>query len=139
MADQPTEPTVSPYLTVVGADKAIIFYADAFGATEKFRMAAEDGERLMHATLEINGAIVMLSDDFPEFAGSSAPDLTRMSPVAISLRLDQPADVDATFAKATKLGAKSIMDPEDMFWGDRFAMVSDPFGHRWMLVSALEK
>ena len=139
MANDINYPTVSPYLTVEGAEEAIAHYQKAFGAKELFRHPAEDGTRLMHATLEINGSIVMLSDDFPEFMGTSAPDKARLSPVCISLRLEKPADVDKVHDQAVAAGGASKMAPENMFWGDRFAMLVDPFGHRWMLVSELAK
>jgi len=127
--------TVIPYLTVKGGDQAIAFYKTAFGAEELSRTPAEDGKRLLNAQLVINGGIVMLSDEFAEMEGCPvlAPTPDRPSPVAISLSLKAPAEVDELFKRAVAAGAVSVMQPADMFWGARFAMLGDPFGHRWML------
>jgi PhnB protein len=134
MAEQP----IIPYLTVKDAAGAIAFYQKAFGATETFRMPADDGKRLLHAALTINGGSLFLSDEFPEH-GSSAPKEGQHVPVAIALACAAPPDVDATFKQAVAAGASGTMDPADMFWGDRFAMLRDPYGHRWMLSAPLKK
>lgn len=134
---------LNPYLTVNGAAQAIEFYKKAFGATEGSRMPAEDGKRLMHAELSINGGIVMLSDPFPEYAVSSGnadvvpPTQDKPAAVAIALHFAKSADTDAAYKRAMEAGCKSIMKPEDTFWKARFAMVMDPFGHRWMLNAPL--
>jgi PhnB protein len=130
---------ISPYLTVKDAAAAIEFYKKAFDAVEHGRHPAEDGKRLMHASLGINGGEVMLSDEFPEYGGTPAPTPEKPTSVAISIRYGAPAEVDATFAKAVAAGANGWMKPEDTFWGDRFAMLDDPFGHRWMLAAALKQ
>jgi PhnB protein len=130
---------ITPYLTVKGAADAIAFYQKAFGATEDMRMPAEDGKRLMHACVTVNGGKVMLSDPFPEHDGCPAPGPDQVVPVAIALSFGAPTDVDATFKQAVGAGAKGTMEPADMFWGDRFAMLQDPFGHRWMLSAPLAK
>lgn len=132
------QPT-SPYLTVKGAAAAIDLYKKAFGAKETGRMPAQDGRRLMHAHLTINGGTVMLSDEFPEHGGPSAPSNGSPPPVAITIQYKKPADVDATFQRAVAAGCKSEMDPADMFWDARFAVLTDPFGHRWMLNAPLPK
>jgi PhnB protein len=132
------QPT-SPYLTVKGAAEAIAFYQKAFGAKEKGRMAAQDGKRLMHADLTINGGTVMLSDEFPEHGGPSAPANGTQPPVAITIQYNKPADVDATFRRAVDAGCTSTMEPQDTFWDARFAVLADPFGHRWMLNAPLPK
>lgn len=126
-----------PYLTVKGGDDAIAFYRKAFDAAENMRMPADDGKRLMHASLTIHGGTVMLSDEFPEHGGTPAPTPERPSAVAIAISFDAPAEVDATFRRAVDAGAKGWMEPADMFWGARFAMLDDPFGHRWMLTAPL--
>jgi len=137
MSDNPTvRASIEPYLTVKGAKAAIAWYEDVFDATCLATMDAEDGERLMHATLSIGGSMFMMSDEFEEFSPHLAPDMERGSPVAISLRLETAADVDRIYDLALEKGAKNSWPPEDMFWGDRFAQIYDPFGHRWMLVSA---
>jgi uncharacterized glyoxalase superfamily protein PhnB len=130
--------SVIPYLTVKGAAAAIDFYKKAFGATENMRMPAKDGKRVMHADLTINGGSLFLSDEFPEYDnGSAAPAPGGKSSVAVALALSAPADVDNTFKQAVSAGAKGDMQPEDAFWGARFAMLTDPFGHRWMLNAPL--
>jgi uncharacterized glyoxalase superfamily protein PhnB len=128
---------ITPYLTVRGAAAAIDFYRDAFGATERMRMPAEDGERLLHAELALNGGVVYLSDEFPEHGGCGAPGASGRSSVAISLALKGPQEVDATHARALAAGATAEMGPMDAFWGARFATLRDPFGHRWMLSAPL--
>jgi PhnB protein len=125
-------PPVAPYLTVAGAAAAIAFYERAFDAVELGRTAAEDGARIRHAALRINGGLVMLSDDFPEFNGgvSRAPAPGRHS--GVTIHLDVP-DTDAAFARAIAAGAAPLDAPADMFWGDRYARLRDPFGHEWSL------
>jgi PhnB protein len=128
-----------PYLTVKGGAEAIAFYQKAFSATENTRMAAKDGKRLMHASLTIHGGTVMLSDEFPEYGGPPAPTPGNPAGVAVAVALDAPAEVDETYRQALAAGATQITEPADMFWGDRFAMLSDPFGHRWMFTAPLKK
>ena len=130
---------VTPYLTVKGASEAIAFYQKAFGAKEEMRMPAQDGKRLMHAHLTINGGALFLSDEFPEHGGVPAPTENRPSGVAVAISLTQPAQVDATYKQAVAAGAKGTLEPADQFWGARFAMLTDPFGHRWMLDAPLAK
>ena len=103
MAKQPIAMPVNPYLTVKGAADAIAFYQKAFGATENARMPAQDGKRLMHACLTINGGAVMLSDEFPEHAehgAINAPSKDKPAPVATCLQLAKPAEVDAMYHRA---------------------------------------
>ena len=133
MAD--TSPPVSPYLTIRGASAAIDFYKRAFNAVEDGRHLADDGERIMHATIRINGGPVMLSDEFPEHGAGRSPEALGDTPVAISLTLPSRDEVDETHRRAVEHGAASEMEPHDPFWGGRFAMLRDPFGHRWMLSS----
>jgi PhnB protein len=128
--------SVIPYLTVKGAAEAIAFYQKAFGATEGMRMPAQDGKRVMHAELSLNGGKVFLSDEFPEYGGPGAP-TEKGCGVAVALAFGKPAQVDATFRQAVAAGATSVAEPSDQFWGARFAMLSDPFGHRWMLNAPL--
>ena len=131
----PESPRISPYLTVRGAAEAIDFYRRAFGAEETGRHMTDDGQRIMHAALTINGGTIMLSDEFPEHGGVGPLSLGG-TPVSISLHFDTREAVDATHQQALDSGATTLMDPQDPFWGGRFAMLTDPFGHRWMLVSA---
>jgi PhnB protein len=128
---------VTPYLSVNGAAAAIDFYRRAFGATEITRMQADDGTRILHAVVQINGGVVMLSDEFPEYNGTPAPTAANPTSVSVAIEFDAPAEVDATFRQAVDAGANGWMQPENMFWGARFAMLDDPFGHRWMLSAQL--
>lgn len=123
-------PPLSPHLVCAGAAKAIDFYKKAFGATEMMRLAGKDG-RLMHAALEINGATVMLVDEFPEMC-NRAPTTLKGTPVTLHLMVD---DVDAAVKRAVKAGAKVAMPVADMFWGDRYGIIEDPFGHRWSIAT----
>ena len=130
-------PGVIPYLTVADADAAIAFYEKVFGAELSFKMMDDDGVRYMHATISINGGHFMLSSEYAEQGGYVGPDRERGSPVALSLQLDTPSDVDRVYALAMENGATESWKPEDMFWGDRFAQLVDVAGHRWMLISPL--
>jgi PhnB protein len=130
-------PGVIPHLVVKGAARAIDFYKAALGAEELGRhpvgpeflpgAAADDG-RVMHAALRINGATVFLCDDFPDLCGgvSRAP----AGPSPVTLHLCVPS-ADEAIARATAAGATVTMPAEDMFWGDRYGQVVDPFGHAW--------
>lgn len=133
-------PAVNPYLTVNGAAEAIAFYGKVFGATETQRMPFEDGKRIMHAEIAINGSPVMLSDEFPDLCANDdvrAPTADRPAGVAIVLHFTDPAQVDDTYNRAIDAGCTSVQTPENMFWGARFAALRCPFGHRWMLNAAL--
>ena len=125
-----TPNAVSPHLVCAGAVKAIEFYRAAFGATETMRLPGPDG-KIVHAALEINGACVMLTDEAPAW-GSLSPLTLKGSPVTIHLMVD---DVDAVVARAVKAGASLKMPVADMFWGDRYGVVVDPFGHSWSIAT----
>lgn len=130
----PEPPPLTPYLTVGDAKQAIAFYERAFGAEELSRQATPDGSKLIHAALRLNGALLMLSDDFPEMSGgkSSTPEALGGTPVA--LHLDLP-DVQATWKRAVEAGATIVMPLAVQFWGDEFGVLQDPFGHRWSLAT----
>ena len=131
---------ITPYLTINGAEKALAFYQKAFGATDIFRHPDDDGKRLFHARMTIHGGTVMMSDDYSkDHGGPPAPTSEHPAPVAVSIALETPGEVDAMFAQAVAAGGNGVVPPADMFWGDRFAIVLDPFGHRWMLVAPLKK
>src|SRR5437868_15245322 len=131
-------PAITPYLTIKGASDAIAFYKRAFGATENTRLPAQDGKRLMHADITINGANVLMSDEFTEHPDAiAAPSLDKPSPVAVALHFAKPDEVNSTYRRAVDAGCKSVVEPQDMFWNARFAMLTDPFGHRWMLNAPL--
>jgi PhnB protein len=125
--------TATPYLVIRGAADAIEFYKRAFGAQEIARMPGPGG-KLMHAEIKIGDSMLMLSDEFPEM-GSSSPQTIGGTPVNVFLYVP---DVDRTFQQALNAGATSRMAPEDMFWGDRFGKLSDPFGHEWALATHKE-
>jgi uncharacterized glyoxalase superfamily protein PhnB len=122
--------TLSPHLICAGAAKAIDFYKKAFGATENMRLPGKDG-RLMHASVQVNGACVMLVDEMPEW-GALSPKSLKGTPVTVHLNVD---DVDAFVKRAVKAGAAVVMPVADMFWGDRYGVIEDPFGHRWSIAT----
>ena len=128
---------VLAFLVVSDGAAAVAFYERAFGATVAERMAAPDG-RLMFCRLEINGGPLMVSDDFPEHCGGIAgtPDQERPSPTTQHM---QVTDCDAVYASAIAAGAMPLMSPQDMFWGDRYARLRDPFGHTWSLGQTLAR
>jgi PhnB protein len=123
-------PAVTPHLVCAGAAEAIEFYTQAFGATEMIRLPASNG-KLMHACVSINGSPVMLADECPEQA-LLGPLSLKGTPVTIHLNVP---DVDAFFNRAVNAGATPIMPPADMFWGDRYGVIEDPFGHRWSMAT----
>lgn len=123
--DRPT-PRLTPHLCVAGASDAIDFYTRALDATELFRLPGPDG-RLMHASLLVNGAMVMLNDEYPEMGGLGPK---ARGGTAVTLHLHVP-DVDAAVARAVDAGARLVMPVADMFWGDRYGLIEDPFGHQW--------
>src|SRR4051812_46344748 len=123
-------PLVVPHLTSSDATKAIDFYKAAFGATEVRRMPHNDGKRIMFAELQIGDGHLYLNDDFPEFCGGKSRLVEKLGGVPMTLHMNVP-DCDATFKKAVAAGATTKMPPADMFWGDRYAQVVDPFGFEW--------
>ncbi|MGZ3459991.1 MAG: VOC family protein [Archangium sp.] len=124
---------ITPTITVRGAAEAIEFYKKAFGAKELSRMAGPDG-KLLHAEIKIGDSMVMLSDEFPSMGSSSPQTLGGTS----SSLMIYTRDVDALFERAVAAGAKVTMPLADMFWGDRYGQVADPFGHRWQLATRKE-
>jgi PhnB protein len=123
--------TVTPYLTVNDGPAALAFYGRAFGAREIMRMPAPGG-KLGHAEMRIGDSIVMLSDEFPGVSSQKAP--TSLGGTTGSLMLYVP-NVDAAFKRAVDAGCKSLMAPTDMFWGDRFGKLEDPYGNQWGLAT----
>jgi PhnB protein len=121
---------LSPHLVVAGAADAIKFYQRAFGARELIKLEGPDGQ-LMHACISINGSSVMLVDENPQWK-SLGPKSLGGTPVTIHLMVD---DVDKTTDQAVAAGAKVIMPVADMFWGDRYGIVEDPFGHQWSIAT----
>jgi len=125
--------TVTPYLTANDAAKAIEFYQRAFGAKEVMRMGGPNG-KISHAELKIGDSMIMLSDEMPG-AGNRSPKSLGGTSVNIFLYLE---DVDSAFNQAVSAGAKVDMALADMFWGDRYGKLSDPFGHSWSLATHKE-
>ena len=121
--------SVTPYLTVRGAARAIDFYKRAFGAKELMRMPGADGKNVMHAELKIGDSIIFLSDEMPGGSTRSPESLGGAS----GYQYLYVKDVDATFKRAVDAGARVLMPVADMFWGDRFGRLADPFGHEWGL------
>ena len=119
-----------PHLVIDGAAEAMEFYKKAFGAVEVARTPAPDGKRLMHAAMKVGDSIFYLSDDFPEYRGGKKanPNALGASPVTIHLYLE---DCDAMFKQAEAAGAIIVFPPQDQFWGDRYGMLKDPYGHNW--------
>jgi PhnB protein len=126
--------TVTPYLTVNDGARALDFYARAFGARETVRMPGPGG-KVMHAEFHIGDSLVMLSDEFPGMSTPKAP--TTLGGTTGSLFL-YVHDVDRAFQKAVDAGCTSLMPPTDMFWGDRFGKLRDPFGNEWSMATHTE-
>jgi PhnB protein len=124
---------VTPHLTLRGASEAIEFYKKAFGARERSRMPGPDG-KVMHAEIQIGDSIVMLADEFPEMGAKSPQTLGGAS----GSLLIYTRDVDGLFQRAVAAGATVQMPVSDMFWGDRYGKVLDPFGHQWELATHKE-
>lgn len=121
---------LSPHLVCAGAAEAINFYRAAFGATELVRLSGPEG-KLMHACLAMNGSSVMLVDENRDY-GLLSPQALNGSPVTIHLFVK---DVDAVVQRAVQAGASVTMPVQDMFWGDRYGVIEDPFGHRWSVAT----
>ncbi|MFN7132714.1 MAG: VOC family protein [Myxococcales bacterium] len=125
--------TATPSLIVRGAADALEFYKNAFGAKELSRMADPSG-KVMHAEIRIGDSIIMLGDEFPEM-GARGPQSIGGTGSSVML---YTKDVDALFERAVKAGAKVLMPVANMFWGDRYGRVEDPFGHQWQLATHIE-
>lgn len=122
--------TVTPHLVCAGAADAMEFYKKAFGAVEMHRLAGPDG-KLMHGAIRIGDSVVMLVDENPEWQ-AFGPKYLKGSPVTLHLYVE---DADAFFAKAVASGATAMMPVTEMFWGDRYGVVTDPFGHNWSIAT----
>ncbi len=122
--------SVTPHLICAGAADAIEFYKKAFEAVETSRLPGPQG-KLMHAAIRIGDSTIMLADEFPNW-GSLGPKSLKGSPVVIHLYVE---NVDEFVARAVAAGAKNTMPIADMFWGDRYGQLEDPFGHRWSVAT----
>jgi PhnB protein len=126
-------PRVSAYLIIDGASDAIDFYTDVFGASERMRMGDPSG-KVGHAELAIGDSVVMLADEYPEM-DAVGPKTVGGTPVTMSVYVE---NVDATFDRAVKAGAKALRPVENQFYGDRSGQFLDPFGHKWHVASHIE-
>src|SRR5215831_13492145 len=125
--------TATPYLTLNDCARAIEFYKRAFGAQEVMRMEGMPG-KIAHAEIKIGDSMIMLSDEMPG-GGTTSPQSAGCTTASIFLYVE---DVDALFQQAESSGAKVEMAPTNMFWGDRFGKVTDPFGHLWAMATHVE-
>ncbi|MBZ2206477.1 VOC family protein [Massilia soli] len=136
MATQTVKPipegahAITPHLVCAGAADAIEFYKKAFNAVEIHRIPGPGG-KLMHGAVRIGDSMIMLADEYPEW-GSKSPKTLAGTPVTIHLYVE---DVDAVFAQAVAAGATPAMPVAEMFWGDRYGMLVDPFGHSWSVAT----
>ena len=124
--------TITPQLAVSGVAAAIAWYSKALGAHELLRNAAPDG-RIMHSELLLGDSRFFVVDEFP--GSMQSPGTLGGTPVTLHLYV---ADVDALFARAVEEGATVLMPVADQFWGDRYGMLTDPYGHRWSIASRIE-
>ncbi|WP_202419723.1 VOC family protein [Pseudoduganella guangdongensis] len=122
--------SVTPHLVCDGAADAITFYTKAFNAVESARMPGPGG-KIMHAQIKIGDSHIMLVDEFPDM-GCFGPKHLKGSPVTLHLYVE---DVDAVYQQAVQAGASAKMPPADMFWGDRYGVLVDPFGHNWSIAT----
>jgi PhnB protein len=125
--------SVTPYLTVHDAARAIDFYKRAFGAKEVMRMDGPQG-KIVHAELNIGDSKLMLADEMPN-GNSRSPQSVGSTTAGVFLYVE---DVDSVYKQAVSAGAKAEMPPADMFWGDRFGKLMDPFGHSWSVATHIE-
>ena len=130
---RPLRTEVVPEIVVDDCDAALAFYAAAFGAEELMRHALPDG-RVIHAEVSFDGFVIFVTDDFPEMHGGQGTSPTAIGGTPICLHRDVP-DVDAAVERAVAAGATLLHGPEDMFWGDRYARLADPFGHQWSMAT----
>jgi PhnB protein len=126
---------VTPCLVVQGAAKALDFYADVFGATERMRFPGPNGI-VAHAEIQIGDAVVIVEDEDPQ-RGTTAPPAGGLAGTPV-FQFIYVEDVDATLARAAELGATLRRAPEDQFYGDRDGFIVDPFGHGWVVATHVE-
>ena len=124
--------TITAYLTIQGAAQAIDFYTKAFGAKEQSRMASPDG-KVAHACLTIGDSSIYLCDEMP---GARSPQTVGGTPVTLHMYVQ---DCDAVWKQAIAAGGKEIMPMADQFWGDRYGLLADPFGHQWAITTQKEE
>lgn len=125
--------TITPHLEVRDAARAIEFYKKAFGAVEIFRSGGPDGKSIMHCQMQIGDSMFLLHDEYAE-AGGESPQTLEGCGITMHLYVD---DADVAFERAVKAGARVEMPLQDMFWGDRYGQLTDPFGHHWSIAHKL--
>ncbi|HVI29559.1 VOC family protein [Hansschlegelia sp.] len=141
MADRDRHPKVEPHLCVAGGAEALAFYRKAFGAKVVMTVPAQDGVRLLHATVQLFGGEVLVHDEFPETTGPGsvrAPTSAGGPSVAINVNLASAAEVDAAIDRAVDAGAVVVMPADNTFWNARYGRVQDPFGHVWAFNAPLD-
>lgn len=126
--------TITPHLVIRGAKKALEFYKRAFGATEVMIMPGPDGESVAHAEMRIGDSLVYLADEWP---GAPIASPAKFGGTTVSIHM-YVKDCDAVFNQAVGAGAKVSMPLMNMFWGDRYGKVTDPFGHEWGIATHVE-
>jgi len=133
----PGHENLIPHLVCDPCSEAIEFYKKAFGAEEIHRMPAPDGRKIMHAAIRIGQSFVFLVDDFPEFCEgkSQSPKALKGTPVTLHHYV---ANCDAAIKRAQDAGAAVVMPAQDMFWGDRYGVVIDPYGHKWSFATHIK-
>lgn len=129
-----TTTTLIPHIACRNANEAIEFYQKAFGAEPMGVHRVPDG-RVMHAALSVDGAIFFLTEEMPEY-GCVSPLGLGNTPVTLHL---QVSDCDAVFQRAVDAGCQVVMPLEDQFWGDRYGLVADPYGHKWSIATTVRQ
>lgn len=122
--------SVTPHIVCADGAKAIDFYKKAFNAQEMMRLLGSDG-KLMHGAIRIGDSVVMLADEYPDW-GSFGPKHLKGTSVTIHLYVE---DADSQFNQAIAAGCTARMPLADMFWGDRYGVVEDPYGHQWAIAT----
>jgi len=126
--------TITPHIVVRDAKGAIEFYKRAFSAEEIGRAPTPDGAKIMHAMVRIGNSFLMLNDEFPEM-GAHSPTKQGGTAVTITLYVE---DADRVFNQAVKAGAEVVMPLADQFWGDRYGVLKDPYGHQWAVATHIK-
>ncbi len=126
-----------PHLVCDSCSEAIEFYKKAFGAEEVSRLPAPDGRRIMHASIRIGGSFVFLNDDFPEYCDGKSQSPKGLSGTPVTMH-HYVENCDTAIKRAEDAGAKVQMPPRDMFWGDRYGVVVDPYGHKWSFATHIK-
>jgi PhnB protein len=133
----PGHENIIPHLVCSPCSEAIEFYKKAFGAVEIHRMPSMDGKKIMHAAIRLGNSILFVVDDFPEYCGGKSQNPIALKGTPVSLH-HYVENCDAAIKRAQDAGAKVEMAAQDMFWGDRFGVVVDPFGHKWSFATHIK-